>query len=179
MSRLLVYSAIAGAFGGFFGSPVVGAVGAMEYMLFMSSIFYRHVIPGLLAASFGYGVYFALLHTSYLGIYSFPSYASPRVIDLGWAILVGVSRGASGSLFKLIIGIVHLVFTPLKQHPVILAIVGGVLIGLVGSFLPLTLYSGQSQLTQSSITPLPTVRTAALVSAGKGTPHQHLVCHRL
>ena len=29
---LLVYSAIAGAFGGFFGSPVVGAVGAFEYM---------------------------------------------------------------------------------------------------------------------------------------------------
>jgi H+/Cl- antiporter ClcA len=29
---LLVYSAIAGAFGGFFGSPVIGAVGAIEYM---------------------------------------------------------------------------------------------------------------------------------------------------
>ena len=29
---LLVYSAIAGAFGGFFGSPIIGAVGALEYM---------------------------------------------------------------------------------------------------------------------------------------------------
>ena len=30
--QVLVYSSIAGAFGGFFGSPVIGAVGAIEYM---------------------------------------------------------------------------------------------------------------------------------------------------
>jgi H+/Cl- antiporter ClcA len=31
-AQVLVYNAIAGAFGGFFGSPVIGAVGAFEYM---------------------------------------------------------------------------------------------------------------------------------------------------
>lgn len=30
--QVLVYSSIAGAFGGFFGSPIIGAVGAFEYM---------------------------------------------------------------------------------------------------------------------------------------------------
>ena len=30
--QVLVYSSIAGAFGGFFGSPVIGAAGAIEYM---------------------------------------------------------------------------------------------------------------------------------------------------
>ena len=38
---LLVYSAIAGAFGGFFGSPVVGALGAYEYMFIKELNFYR------------------------------------------------------------------------------------------------------------------------------------------
>ena len=141
---LLVYSAIAGAFGGFFGSPVVGAVGALEYMFIRELDFYRHLIPGLIAAAFGYGVYFALLHTSFLGIFAFPSYASPRVVDLGFALLVGVI----GILFKVIFGIVHLVFAPLKSRPLVCAIVGGVVIGLIGSFLPLTLYSGQNQLQQ-------------------------------
>jgi H+/Cl- antiporter ClcA len=145
---LLVYSAIAGAFGGFFGSPVVGAVGAIEYMYIKELNFYRHLIPGLLAASSGYGVYFALLHTSFLGIFSFPSYASPGLVDLGWAVLVGVIAGAIGILFKLIFGIVHLVFTPLNKRPVVRAVVGGVVIGAIGSFLPLTLYSGQNELLQ-------------------------------
>src|SRR6516165_1840432 len=81
---VLVYSAIAGAFGGFFGSPVVGAVGAYEYMYIQELDFYRHVIPGLVAAAFGYSVYFALLHTSFLGIFSFPNYASPGLVALGW-----------------------------------------------------------------------------------------------
>jgi len=145
---LLVYSAIAGAFGGFFGSPVIGAVGAYEYMFIKELNFYRHVIPGLIAAAFGYGVYFALLHTSYLGIYSFPNYASPRVIDLVWALLVGVIAGIIGILFKVVFGVMHIVFAPLKPRPVICAIAGGVIIGLIGSFLPLTLYSGQNQLLQ-------------------------------
>jgi chloride channel protein, CIC family len=57
---LLVYSAIAGAFGGFFGSPIVGAIGAVEYMFIKELNLYRHLIPGLIAAAVGYGVYFAI-----------------------------------------------------------------------------------------------------------------------
>ena len=55
--QVLVYSSIAGAFGGFFGSPVVGAVGAVEYMFIRELNLYRHIIPGLLAAAVGWGVY--------------------------------------------------------------------------------------------------------------------------
>jgi H+/Cl- antiporter ClcA len=146
--QVLVYSSIAGAFGGFFGSPVVGAVGAIEYMFIKELDLYRHLIPGLLAAAVGYGVYFAFLQTSFLGIYSFPDYASPRLVDLWWALLVGVIAGGIGIMHKLIFGIVQLVFTPLDKRPIRRAIIGGVIIGLIGSFLPLTLYSGQDQLLQ-------------------------------
>jgi chloride channel protein, CIC family len=144
--QVLVYSSIAGAFGGFFGSPVIGAVGALEYMYIKELDFYRHLIPGLLSAAIGYGVYFAFLQTSYLGIYSFPDYASARLVDLWWAVLVGVIAGVVGIMFKLIFGIVHVVFSKLNKHPIERAVIGGVVIGLIGSFLPLTLYSGQDQL---------------------------------
>jgi H+/Cl- antiporter ClcA len=146
--QVLVYSSIAGAFGGFLGSPVVGAIGAFEYMFIKELDFYRHLIPGLLAAAVGYGVYFAISGTSLMGIYTFPDYASPRLVDLWWALLVGVIAGGIGIMFKLIFGIVQLVFTPLDKRPVRRAIIGGVIIGLIGSFLPLTLYSGQDQLLQ-------------------------------
>jgi H+/Cl- antiporter ClcA len=142
---VLVYSAIAGAFGGFFGSPVVGAVGAYEYMFIKELDFYRHVIPGLVAAAVGYSVYFVLLHTQFIGIFSFPNYASPHIYDLGSAVLVGLIAGLMGILFKVIFGVVHRVFARLKPYPVIAAIVGGVVMGLIGSFLPLALYSGQEQ----------------------------------
>lgn len=146
--QVLVYSSIAGAFGGFFGSPVIGAVGAFEYMYIKELDFYRHLIPGLIAAAVGYGVYFAFLQTTYLGIYDFPDYASPRLVDLWWALLVGVIAGFVGIMFKLIFGIVHLVFAPLSKRPILRAVIGGVIIGIIGSFIPLTLYSGQNQLLQ-------------------------------
>jgi H+/Cl- antiporter ClcA len=146
--QVLVYSSIAGAFGGFFGSPVVGAVGGIEYMFIKELNLYRHLIPGLLAAAVGWAVYYALLQTSYLGIYDFPNYDAPLLIDLWWAFLVGVIAGLVGIMFKLIFGILHLAFSRLKKRPVLLAIIGGVVIGLIGSFLPLTLYSGQDQLLQ-------------------------------
>jgi H+/Cl- antiporter ClcA len=88
------------------------------------------------------------LQTSFLGTYNFPDYASPRLVDLWWALLVGVIAGGVGIVYKLIFGIVQLVFTPLEKRPVRRAIIGGVVIGLLGSFLPLTLYSGQDQLLQ-------------------------------
>lgn len=103
--QVLVYSAMAGAFGGFFGSPVIGAVGAFEYMYIKELDFYRHLIPGLIAAAVGYFVYYAFLHTSYLGVYSFPNFASPRLIDIVWALLVGVIAGFAGLMFKVIFGI--------------------------------------------------------------------------
>lgn len=62
--------------------------------------------------------------------------------------MVGVIAGGIGILFKLISGVVHLVFAPLNKRPVVLAVVGDVVIVLIGSFFPLTLYSGQSQLLQ-------------------------------
>jgi chloride channel protein, CIC family len=146
--QVLAYSAIAGAFGGFFGSPVLGAVGAVEYMFIKELNLYRHLIPGLIAGAVGYGVYFAILHTSYLGVYSFPDFASLRVVDLVWALLVGVIAGAIGILHKLVFGLMHRVFGRFNKRPVIRAIIGGLVIGLIGSFLPLTLYSGQNQLLQ-------------------------------
>jgi H+/Cl- antiporter ClcA len=146
--QVLVYSAIAGGFGGFFGSPVVGAVGAFEYMFIKELDFNRHLIPGLIAAAVGYGVYFAILHTSYLGIYTFPDFASLRLVDLGWALLVGVIAGVIGILFKVIFGVMNKIFGRLNKRPVGRAIIAGVIIGLIGSFLPLTLYSGQNQLLQ-------------------------------
>ena len=106
------------------------------------------MIPGLVAASVGYSVYYAILHTQFLGIFKFPNYTSPHIYDLGSAVLVGLIAGVIGILFKVIFGVMHLVFARLKSRPVVRAIVGGVVIGLIGSFLPLTLYSGQDQVTQ-------------------------------
>ena len=105
-------------------------------------------IPGLIAAAVGYGVYYAILQTSYMGVFSFPDFASLRLVDLVWALLVGVIAGVVGVLHKLVFGLMHQVFGRFNKKPIICAIIGGLVIGLIGSFLPLTLYSGLNELQQ-------------------------------
>jgi H+/Cl- antiporter ClcA len=146
--QILVYSSIAGAFGGFFGSPIIGAVGAVEYMFIKELNLGRHLIPGLIAAAVGYGIYGLILHDSYLGIYSFPDYPSIQIGDLWWALLVGIIAGFVGIFYKLIFGIIQRAFAPLVKKPIGRAVIGGVVIGIIGSFIPLTLYSGQEELLQ-------------------------------
>jgi H+/Cl- antiporter ClcA len=51
-------------------------------------------------------------------------------------------------MFKVLIGVVHKIFSPLNKRPILRSVTGGALIGTVGLFLPLTLYSGQDQLLQ-------------------------------
>ena len=61
---------------------------------------------------------------------------------------MGVIPALIGTLFKVHIGLVHRVFGRLNMKPVVRSIIGALIIGLIGSFLPLTLYSGQNQLLQ-------------------------------
>ena len=61
---------------------------------------------------------------------------------------MGIIAALIGTLFKLVFGLVHHVFGRLNKKPVVRSIIGGLIIGLIGSFLPLTLYSGQNQLLQ-------------------------------
>ena len=82
------------------------------------------------------------------GSLQLPRLPLSRLGDLWWALLVGLIAGVIGIMYKLIFGIVNLVFIRLTKRPVVRAIIGGVILGLIGSFLPLTLYSGQDQLLQ-------------------------------
>ena len=58
-------------------------------------------------------------------------------------------------MHKLVFGLMHWVVGRFNKRPVICAIIGGLVIGLIGSFLPLTLYSGQDQLLQIIHNPAP------------------------
>jgi len=143
--RTLVYAAIAGAFGAFFLSPLTGAFIAFEYMSLRAIRYERFLLPGIVAACTGYVVYLALPHESLTGVFAFPDFQAPRLIDLLFAVGIGVLGGIIGVGQKLVMLGVASAAKPLHERPVVRSLVGGLVVGVVGVFLPLTLYSGQSQ----------------------------------
>jgi H+/Cl- antiporter ClcA len=144
-TRVLIYAAIAGAFGAFFLSPLTGAFIAFEYMSLREIRYERFLLPGIVAACTGYAVYVALPHESLTGIFAFPSFQEPRLIDLLFAVGIGILGGLVSVGQKLLaLGVISAA-KPLHERPIVRALTGGLIVGIVGVFLPLTLYSGQSQ----------------------------------
>jgi H+/Cl- antiporter ClcA len=108
-------------------SPRLEPWGTCHYMSLREIRYERFLLPGIVAACTGYAVYIALPHESLTGIFAFPNFQEPRLVDLLSAVGIGVLGGVISVGQKL------------------RALTGGLIVGVVGVFLPLTLYSGQSQ----------------------------------
>ena len=143
----LTYCGVAGSFAGFFGNPIIGAFVGMEYLLIQGVPYVLLLIPGLAAATFGYIVYSQLFPTSLAGTITFPTYAGATLLDLVWAFMIGLIAALFAHYHSWVISKFQALFSKLKDHPIQRGLIGGVTVGLIGSFIPLILYSGQTQLT--------------------------------
>jgi H+/Cl- antiporter ClcA len=138
---------VSGSFSAFFGNPVIGAVVAMEYLFIQGIPYVKLLIPGLVAGAIGYLVYFEILGTSLSGIVAFPAFTAPSLIDLVWALLIGMIGGLLAVYHKwLFAQLQKRLFFRLKSSPIKRGLIGGVIVGLIGSFVPLVLYSGQKEI---------------------------------
>jgi H+/Cl- antiporter ClcA len=77
-------------------------------------------------------------------LYKFPTYA-PRLLDLLYAVPLGLIGGVVGVLFMLSLRRLQRLFQPMKGHLVLRGLVGGLGMGIIGALMPLTLFSGESE----------------------------------
>jgi H+/Cl- antiporter ClcA len=145
----ITYCGVAGSFGSFFGSPLIGAFIAMEYLFIQGIPYVELLVPGLVSATVGFLVYNHLFNFTISGILVFPVYSSPLFIDLLWALLIGVIGGFFGVYYKwLFAKLQKHIFYRLKSSPIKRGLIGGLSVGLIVSFVPLLLYSGQNQIIE-------------------------------
>ena len=136
---------IAGGFGGAFTSPLLGTIMVSELGPVPRGKYMQAVVPQLIAATVGFGLYFAVVGTTFLNSFAIP------VEDFSPSqLLIGVVLGAASSLlmitFVVIVKVVNLAADKLT-HPYVRGIVGGSLVGLIAVALPLTVGAGNAQLT--------------------------------
>ena len=144
--RVLSLSGIAAVFGGFLTQPLGGAFLAFEFTKLVTFPFYVYLIPAIVASLTGYLVYFSLTGASLAGIYHFADITSLKLIYFVYVLVLSLLGVGVGILFKLIFGSVQRLTRPLQAYPVLRPVVGGLIFGLIGAVLPLTLYSGEHEL---------------------------------
>lgn len=126
--RLLLISGIAAGFGSVFGTPVAGAVFAIE-VLTIGRLEFRALLPVAVAAFVGNGAcgFWGTTHT----VYHIALAGERTPALLAWAALVGLACGLASHLFSELAHLTHAFFGKIPWSPVRPAIGGALVVGLV------------------------------------------------
>ncbi len=145
-SQVNALAGIAGIFGGLFSSPVIVVMLILEVARPGGHRFSKTLVTDIVAGSVSFGIYFAIAGAVFLGAYPVPLYTFND-----WQLLGAIPLGLFGALVTILLAgfmvLATRLFGRLKIPAIVKSAMGGVLFGLVGVALPLTMFSGGDQLT--------------------------------
>ena len=144
-SQVNTLSGFAGAYGGLFSSTLIVVMLILEVARPGGQRLTKALAGTIVASSVSFGVYFAIAGAVFLDDYQVPSY---KFED--WQLLAGVPLGLFAALVvTLLAGFMMAaarLFGRLKVPDTAKSALGGVVFGVVGVALPLTMFSGSDQL---------------------------------
>ena len=175
-------SGVSSMLAAFITSPFSGAMLGLESAqggISGLATYFWVLFPSLLASAVATVVFVLLSGTFFETLYRFPAYA-PRVVDMIYAVPLGLIGGAVGLLFMLSLSRLQRLLQPMKTHVVLRGLLGGLAMGLIGALLPLTLFSGEEQ-TADLITHAAEIGVLMLIVLGCGQAVRHFPAarHRL
>ena len=145
-SQVNTLAGIAGIFGGLFSSPVIVVMLILEVARPGGHRFSKTLVTDIVAASVSFGIYFAIAGAVFLGAYQVPRYTFED-----WQLLAGIPLGLFGALVTILTAgfmmLASRLFGRLKVPAIVKSTLGGIMFGIVGVALPLTMFSGADQLT--------------------------------
>jgi H+/Cl- antiporter ClcA len=145
-SQVNTLAGFAGAYGGLFSSTVIVVLLILEVARPGGQKLTKALAAEIVASSVSFGIYFAIAGAVFLDDYQVPQY---KFED--WQLLAGVPLGLFAALVvTLLLGFMMgaaRLFGRLKAPAIAKSTLGGVVFGIVGVALPLTMFSGSDQLT--------------------------------
>ena len=144
-SQVNTLAGFAGAYGGLFSSTVIVVLLILEAARPGGQKLTKALAAEIVASSVSFGIYFAIAGAVFVGDYKVPQY---QFHD--WQLLAGVPLGLFAAaavtlLIGFMIGAARL-FGRLKAPAIAKPALGGVIFGVAGVALPLTMFSGSDQL---------------------------------
>ena len=144
-SQVNTLAGFGGAYGGLFSSTVIVVMMIMEVARPGGRQFTKALVGAVVASSVSFAIYFAIAGSVFLDAYPVPRYQFED-----WQLLAAVPLGLFAAVVTTLLGtfvkLSAMLFDRLKLPGVVKSTLGGVIFGLVGVALPLTLFTGSDQL---------------------------------
>ena len=151
-TRTNVLGSVSAAYAGLFSSPFALLVMILESAHVQNAAYYGTLLISGLAAAIGFGLFYWLGGDTFsplLGLIEPPQY-DLRIWDIGLGILFGVLAVPVAIIFGLLFRLIKRLVAPLNSRPIVRGTAGGLLLGLLGMALPITLFLGTDGLAATT-----------------------------
>ena len=148
MREVNTLSGVTGGVGALLTAPFIALLFVMEIARPKSGRYYFVLIPNLIAATFGFFVFFAIAGVGFLELFKVPGF-EPEIWHFAAAIPLGVVAAGLAITLGITMRALKTLLAPLEKQIVLRATLGGAVLGLVAFFVPLTLASGKEQVVQA------------------------------
>ncbi|MBP1840256.1 chloride channel protein [Formosa algae] len=165
--RSLSIAGMASGFTALFGAPLGGSLFALEILHHKHAVeYYKAIIPALVASSFSYVVFAIIIHVGLGAVWNLEAYEFAGTFDFAYAVLFAIAGTAIGWGFIYCIKGFKFLFDK-KQLPIyIKTLIGGLLLGVIAYYIPLTRYFGHHEINEILSEPLP-VKLLVAILIGK------------
>lgn len=145
--RNLTIAGMASAFTALFGAPLGGSLFALEILHHKHvTQFYQAMIPAIVASCSSYIVFLLITHTPLGPSWQFPPYIETSVADLGYSVMYALIATLFGWVFIFMVKTLKGLFKKMNIRAPFRLCLGGLLIGTIAYFLPLTRYFGHNEI---------------------------------
>lgn len=147
--RSLSIAGMASGFTALFGAPLGGSLFALEILHHKHAVeYYQAIIPAFVASCFSYLVFAVIIHLGLGPIWDLSAYEYSGIFDFGYAVIFAVAGAALGWMFIFCARFFKMLFDS-RPFPIYIKILtGGILLGLIAFYLPITRYFGHHEINQ-------------------------------
>lgn len=145
--RSMSIAGMASGFTALFGAPLGGSLFSLEILHHKHALeYYKAIIPALVASSFSYFIFALIVHLGLAPLWKFPIYEYSGLFDFAYALLFALAGSAMAWAFIYCTKFFKQIFQKLKSPIFIKTAIGGLLLGIIAYYLPLTRYFGHHEI---------------------------------
>jgi len=147
--RSLSIAGMASGFTALFGAPLGGSLFSLEILHHKHAVeYYKAIIPAFVASCFSYLVFALIIHLGLGPIWDLSAYEYSGIFDFGYAVIFAIVGAAFGWVFIFCTKFFKSVFEKQPIPIYIKTLIGGLLLGIIAFYLPITRYFGHHEINE-------------------------------
>lgn len=163
--RSLSIAGMASGFTALFGAPLGGSLFSLEILHHKHAVeYYKAIIPAFVASCFSYLVFALIIHLGLGPIWDLSGYEYSGIFDFGYAVLFAIVGAFFGWMFIFCTKFFKSLFEKRPIPIYIKTLIGGLLLGVIAFYFPITRYFGHHEINELLISDFSLIMLLAILA---------------